>query len=227
VRLSARLLAGALALALVAGCGNENAGPGPVVGMVSTMAQATLAKAKARRAGGEAAQAAAPVTRADLEQYGKPILRTVVPSRGLDGFLTISDQKGAVVTWTTTDGATFSLRDGVLIQTRGLGPDLMSAEVPSVAALATAGGTHQRVYYFLGADDQGTRRTYDCTIKVIGPDRIEVFGRTHATTHVEETCARTYGSIKNDFWIEGAKIRQSRQWVSAGIGHVELVHVID
>jgi hypothetical protein len=220
-----RVLAAALALALVGGCGNDRSGGSPVGGLFGTLAKATVAQIPKKKSG--KAKAPKAVTRADLEEFDKPILRVAVGSLGLDGFLTISDAKTDVVTWTTSDGVTFSFRNGVLIQTRGLGPDLMSADVPSVAELATAGGTHQRVYFFLGDDDQGTRRTYDCTIKVVGRETIEVFERSHSVTHVEEDCARTYGSIKNDYWIEGSTIRQSRQWASARLGYVETQKVID
>jgi hypothetical protein len=219
------LLGAALVLTLVAGCGNDTSGPSPVAGLFGSVAKATLSSVKTKKPG--KAKASKPVTRADLEEYGKPILRVAVPSRGLDGFLTISDAKEDVVTWTTSDRATFSFRNGVLIQTRALGPDLMSAEVPSVTQLTTAGGTYQRVYYFLGDDDQGTRRTYDCTIKVLGRETLDVFERSYSVTRVEEDCARTYGSIKNDYWIEGSTIRQSRQWASARLGYVETQKVID
>lgn len=225
VKHKARLAAAAVVLAMLGGCGNEGSSPGPVAAMVGTMAKATVSRVQARKSG--AAEAPAPTTRADLAKYEKPILRVVVPSRGLDGFLTISDTKGDVVTWTTSDRATFSFRSGVLIQTRGLGPDLMSAQVPSVGELLRDGGTHQRVYYFLGDDDQGTRRTYDCTVKVIGRETIEVFERSHSVTHVEEECTRTYGSIKNSYWIEDSTIRRARQWTSAGLGYIELERVID
>jgi Group 4 capsule polysaccharide lipoprotein gfcB, YjbF len=218
-------LAAALVLALVAGCGNDRSGPGPVAGLVGSVAKATVSRIQAKDAG--PAKAAKPVTRADLEKSGKPILRLAVASRGLDGFLKVADAKGDVVTWTTSDRATFSFRNGVLIQTRGLGPDLMSADAPSVAELLRPGGAHQRRYFFLGDDDQGTRRTYDCTVKVIGRETIEVFERGHNVTHVQEDCARTYGSIKNEYWIEGSTIRRSRQWASARAGYVETEKVID
>ena len=168
------------------------------------------------------------MTRADIEKYGIPILRAVIPARGADALLTISDAKGDVVTWTTTDGTTFSLRNGVLIQTRGLGPDLMSADVPSVAALLRDGGTHQRLYFFLGADDRTTRRTYDCTVKVVGRETIQVFDKPHNVTRVAETCVRGQSSqISNDYWIEGQTVRQSSQWASGQIGVIVFQRVVD
>lgn len=226
--LTVKLAAAVAALALLVGCGNDRGGPNPVVAAIGGMAKTSMAKAKAKKAGGEA-PAAAPVTPADqrakLEAAGKPVLLVAAASLGRTALLTIGDAKGDVLTW-TADGATFSQRNGVLIQTRGLGADLMSADAPSVGQLRS-GASYQRIYYFLGADDQGTRRTYDCTATVVGPESIKVMARSHATTRVTEVCERPLGKVTNDYWIEGATIRQSRQWVSGAVGYVEFQRVID
>lgn len=220
-----RLVTAVLALSLLGACGNDKGGGNPVAAAVGQMAKASLAKAKGGKpaAGGAAAQ---PVTRDDLAAFGKPILRIRAERLGQDAFLTIADQKSGVVTWTAQGAATFSLRDGVLIQTRGLGADLMSADAPSLAQL-TSGASYTRVYYLLGEDDRGTRRTYDCTAASVGRETIEIVGRSHSVTRVSEVCTRTNGKVANDFWIEGKTIRKSRQWASSLVGHVEFERVID
>jgi hypothetical protein len=224
-----RLCAAGAVLLVLAGCGSEKQGPSALGAVVGEVARSSIQRVQAMRGGGKAAaaQAPAPVTRADIEKFGMPILRAVIATRGADALLTISDRKGDVVTWTTSDGTTFSFRQGVLIQTRGLGPDLMSADAPLVAQLLQDGGTHPRQYFFLGADDGTTRRSYDCTVDVVGKETIEVFGRAHKVTKVSETCARPQGSITNEFWIEGQTVRKSRQLLSGGIGFVEFEQVVD
>lgn len=220
-----RLSAGILLLALLAGCGKERSEPSPMTATLGTVAKATLSQLPGRRAAAAPAKATAKVTRADLEKYGVPILRVVIPVRSADALVTPIDTKGGVVTWSTTDGTTFTLRDGVLIQTRGLGPDLMSSQAPTVSQLLTPGGTHPRQYFFLGTDDRTTRRAYDCTVTVAGQEVIEILGRSHRVTKVREECARAQGKITNDFWFEGQTIRKSRQLISgaAGFGEFELV----
>lgn len=228
VSISSRLLAGALALVMLAACGNDKGEPSPLGAAVGGLAKATVSRVKARRAGDSgSAQAAAPATRADIEKYGIPILRAVIPARGADALVTITDNKGEVVTWSTTDGTSFSLRNGVLIQTRGLGPDLMSAQVPTVAMLSQDGGTHPRLYFFLGPEDKTTRRTYECSVAVVGRETIEIFQRSHATTHVTETCVRPQGKVTNEFWIEGGTVRKSRQWASGLTGYIDFERVVD
>lgn len=228
-----KVVVAGLALALLGACGSEKTGPNPVVSAIGSFAKDNMAKATARKGEAGAKQGGkgpGPAERrAALQKGGQPILRVSSKPLGLTSFVKINDAKGPVLTWATPDGATFSQRNGVLIQTRGLGADLMSAQAPSVSQLLQAGTPYQRVYYFLGADDQGTRRTYDCATAIAGRDSIEILGRSHATTHVVETCVRSSGGGKltNDFWIESTAIRQSRQWVSAGIGHIEFARVID
>ena len=224
-----KLVAGVALLAVLVACGNEKSGPNPMVSAIGAMAKDGVAKVAAKKSGGKStAKAATPAElRTQLEAAGKPVLLASSKTLGQTGFLSILDAKGDVLTWTTPDGATFSQRNGVLIQTRGLGADLMSAETPSVGQLLHPGASYQRIYYFLGDDDQGTRRTYDCTTTTVGKESIEVLGRSHSATHVSETCERPLGKLTNDYWIEGASIRQSRQWVSGAIGYIEFQRVID
>jgi Group 4 capsule polysaccharide lipoprotein gfcB, YjbF len=227
-----KLVAAVAALTLLVGCGSEKTGPSPVVAAIGGMAKNSMAKLKSGKSGATTGEktggkSVTPAERrAKLQEAGKPILRVVSTTLGQNSLTTIADAKGDVITWTTSDGATFSQRGGVLIQTRGLGSDLMSSDGPSVGQLRS-GSSYQRIYYFLGPDDQGTRRTYDCTATVVGPESIEIMARTHATTHVTEVCERPLGKLTNDYWIEGAAIRQSRQWVSGSVGYIEFQRVID
>lgn len=212
-------------VAMLAACGSSKPQASPLVQVVGSVAKATVGRVMARRA--PAQPPAAPVTRADLEKFATPILRAVIPVRSADALLTITDTKGDTLTWATTDGSTFTQREGVLIQTRGLGPDLMSAEAPSAEALRTAGGTHKRIYYFLGEDDQTTRRSYDCTVSEAEPEDLEIFERKHTVEKFTETCSRPQGSITNSFWFEGPVIRKSRQLASGGLGFIDFERVID
>lgn len=224
-----RLLAGLVALALVSGCGNQKEEePSPVGAAVSGLARAGASILPGKRARQAApTPPAAQTPRAEIEKYGIPILRVVIPSRGADALVTKGDTKGDVVTWTTTDGTTFTLKNGVLIQTRGLGPDLMSAAVPTVAQLRNDGGTHPRAYFFLAEDDAAARRDYVCTMSGAGNETIEIYGRAHRTLRLREECIRPEGKITNDYWFEGTAVRKSRQWTSPGSGYIDFEMAVD
>ncbi len=212
------------AAVVLAGCGSDRSEPSTVQSAVLNLAKASLARASGTPP--QAAVATQP-TRAELEAYGLSILRVVISSRGADALVTVTDTKGAVVTWATTDGTTFTLRDGVLIQTRGLGPDLMSSAAPWPAELSASGGSYQRAYFFLGDDDQTSRRIFDCKASKIGAETVEIFGRAHQTVRIQEVCIRPEGKIANDFWMEGAVVRKSRQWASPGTGYIEFELAVD
>ena len=115
-------VAGLALLAVLAACGSEKSGPNPMVSAIGAMAKDSVAKVKARKAGGKSGGKSVSVEerRAALEKAGKPILRVSSTTLGQTGFLTVLDAKGDVLTWKTPDGATFSQRSGVLIQTRTL-----------------------------------------------------------------------------------------------------------
>jgi Group 4 capsule polysaccharide lipoprotein gfcB, YjbF len=228
VRISSRSVAFAAVLALLSACGNDKSEPSPMGAAVGGMAKATLSRVAGKRGGPAVPPAStAQLSRDAIEKFGIPVLRVVIKARGADALVTIGDTKGDVMTWSTTDGTTFSFRSGVLIQTRGLGPDLMSASVPTITQLTAAGGSHPRSYFFLGEDDRSERRDYECSVAIAGREQIEVFTSKHATLHVREECVRPEGKITNDFWLEDGTVRKSRQWTSPGTGYLETEMVVD
>jgi hypothetical protein len=226
---TSRLVVGLVVLTVLSGCGNDNVdvdGP-PLVATAGKMVMSAVAERRAQRSGAGAKADKGP-SRAELEKAGAPVLRAKIPARQNDAFLTILESRDDVVVWTTSGGITFALRNGVVIQTRGLGPDLMSSTVPSVGQLLQDGGTHQRQYFFLGPNDQPTRRTYDCTVASLGADDIEIMGRAHRVVRTTEECTRPQsGKITNEYWIEGRTIRKSKQWISALVGTVQFDRIID
>jgi Group 4 capsule polysaccharide lipoprotein gfcB, YjbF len=232
VNVTARLTVALIALSVIAGCGaqdNVDFKAPPLVATASAMVVATVAERRSKKSGATAAgKAKKQPSRAELEKGGEPVLRVRIPNRDSDAFLSVLDSRDGVVVWKTTSGTTFALRDGVMIQTRGLGPDLMSSVAPTVGQLLQDGGTHQRQYFFLGPNDQPTRRTYDCTVKIAGTEEVKIVGKTHRVTRAVEECSRPQsGNITNEFWIEGRTIRKSKQWASAQASFILFELVVD
>lgn len=198
--------------------------------LVSLAGCAQIAKVMPGKAGGKAA-AAQPVppsqaTRAMIAQAKQPVMRVKIPSRGLDALVTIRDRRGEYVNWFTDDGKLFTFRNGILIETRGLGADLMSSAAPSPGQIASGAG-HRRSYFYVDAEDQTGRRDYSCVSSVQGGQQLTIYGRQHNVREVVETCERDVGRIRNKYWLEGGTIRKSLEWVSPGIGQVEFERVID
>lgn len=219
-----RLVFVALTVATLSACGSEKPAASPLAQALGAVAKNALNRGAAE---GSAAGAPSAVTRADLEKLGTPVLQVAVAARAFAALLTPSDVKGNVVTWASQDGMTFTFRDGILIQTRGLGPDLMSAQAPSVSQLLAAGVSYERAYYFLGADDQPTRRKYECTTAIAGRESLEILERSYTVTHVVETCTRPQGSMSNEYWIDGTTVRRSHELLSGGAGYVDVARIVD
>lgn len=208
--------------ALLSACGNDTESTGAFTD-IKNFASAAV---KGRKAG--EAKAEAPLTRAALDSAGARTVRVSIKNRDAVALLGLRVDRGDVVTWETSDGSAVTLRQGVLIETRGLGADLMSAQVPTPAQLVQPGGTHARVHYYIDGEDRTVRRDYTCEMSLVGQETIEIVERTYPTIHVNETCRSAAGKITNQYWFESTgRIRQSVQWVSQGVGYLKLEELND
>ncbi len=210
----------ALALMLAA-CGSDPS-EAPLATVLLSAAK-TAVSPKAQPA------AAMAITRAQIAATGGiPLIRLGVPSRDVVVYITRRDTNSGTESWATGDNTVVTLRNGVLISTRGLTPDLMSAAAPTVSQLANSGGSHARSYFVLGDNDTNDRLEFTCKMASLGSQRLEVIERVYATTHMQETCTGDAGKIVNDFWIEGGGfIRQSHQWTNPKIGYIDIAKLVE
>lgn len=217
MRLGFAFVVAALALA---GCGNDkSAAPG--LRAVKGVAGDLL---KRNKGGG----APTPLSRAQLAGFNTPMLMAEVKTADVLLYLVPFGQNGGVETWATSDDRTLSFRDGVLVATRGLGPDIMQAEVPSRAQLALGRGSHGRAYYYLDGNDKIRRQSWSCTLSDRGMEAISVVGMQHTTRHVVETCTGEGGEITNEYWFEGGGyVRKSKELIMPEWGYAEVSRVVD
>lgn len=206
----------AMAFAL-AGCGSEK---NATVG-----AQLLKAGGSAIMGGGKAAPAP---TRAELEAYNSSMIQIVVPHSGMTAYVVPIANVNGVETWASASDQSVSFRDGIMIATRGFGPDLMRAEGPSLARIAQASGTTTRSMVWLDGSDAAQRFDFTCELSNAGPETITVVGRQHSTRHVLETCTGKHGGFTNEYWFEGADFsRKSKQLLVIGREPVTLSRVVD
>lgn len=143
-------------------------------------------------------------------------LVVALPSQGRTLQLSAIEHDGNVTTWATPDGLQIMLRDGMIIQTRGLGLDLMSAAVPSRAQIL-GGKAHSRAHYYLAGSDDSFRRDYNCDVTQGAPEAALPQAR-----HLVEACSSDAGTIANDYYFVGQRLVLSRQWVSQGVGYAQI-----
>lgn len=212
----AKLLAAGLVVAtsLLSACGNDpSVQPGrQMVGVVTSLFSPHK-------------KAAPPVeiSRAQLRAAGVALVRVKVLKSGTQGYLGVYGTNRDVVTWSTTDHTTISLRDGLITATRGLPGDLMSASLPTVADIRAGSGAVARTHYYLDGLDQTVPMVFRCIMADVGSADIVVAQLAYRTRHYTESCASGNVSFSNDYWFDGKNmLRKSKQWVGPLTGYLEI-----
>ena len=137
---------------------------------------------------------------------------------------------GQVEMWKSSDNALVFLRNGVVVGTRGVGGDIISADAAlTVRALqnrASASGLRQ--YIISDGDVTTTRMQFQCIVNAIGSERIVIVNHEFGATHIRETCiggAAGDMRINNEYWVQenSGLVRKSRQWVGPASGYFEII----
>ena len=212
-------------MAVLAGCGNSNQSP------------VDMLLGKLTRGGGSSENENAQVdprsviTPAYLASLDNALLSARLPDR--DGFATltvISDASG-VRTWRSADGVGVSLEQGLVVATRGLGADLMLAEVGQVSrAINAGGGSARRVMRYLDGENHELARSYDCRIVTEAVETIFLLGdQSRETVRLREHCAPAGGAagtrgFDNFYWVgnRDGVMWQSYQWIGPDVGTMQL-----
>jgi hypothetical protein len=166
--------------------------------------------------------------RAKLEAEGRPTLLVTHPTLRFEGLMSPIGQNAGVVTWASPTGEAVSLRDGMVVASRGFGPDLMSSAGPSTARVQTGTGATRRSYFYLDGADARRAFDFDCTLAKGVSGTAYILGKSYATTKVTESCSHPLGSFVNEYWFDNRLIlRQSRQAVTLGMESVLIQRIID
>ena len=166
--------------------------------------------------------------RAGMQKDGQPVILASNKSLKFGTFLAPFGGSNGVITWSSTGYQMISLKDGVMVATRGFGPDLMSSVLPTIGTIAAAQGTTQRRYSYLDGGDQPQSQDYTCILAPGGSESIEVVGLTFVTRKVTEACSGDAGTFTNEYWFDGGtKLRQSKQFLALGLDNMSIQRVID
>lgn len=171
------------------------------------------------------------ITRAQLDSLDAPLLLVDIPALGTAATMEIAGRNDGVVTWRTADNVHLSFRDGVLVATRGLTDDMMSADIgPVLAALDGApgpGGYHERLLSRLDGTHRTVFRAFQCRITGRAPERIAIVGTAHAVTRITEHCVSPGREVTNLYWLGADGVMwKSRQWIGPRSGHVETERLV-
>ncbi|MGY3438430.1 MULTISPECIES: YjbF family lipoprotein [unclassified Marinovum] len=208
-------LAGLACAALLAAC--SSAEEGTDAGKI--VRDAALSKFRGEKTSGSTRVSAEQV-RQLAANATKPMILIDLPDRGANGVLVEIGRNGRVQAFASSARQTVSLENGLVRATRGLGGDLMSAELgnlPHLIAHRQSGAT-QREMRFLNGEDITVRMRFSCSVQASG---------SRATT-ITETCTQQNGPVQftNSYSVNGSgRVLSSEQWLGADIGPAKIQHL--
>ena len=132
---------------------------------------------------------------------------------------------GTVEVWQSSDQIQVTLREGVLVGTKGLGGDMRSAQAQTViAARDGQGGGGERLITLARLDGTAQAVPFACDVTHPGPETIQIVDRRLSARHFRENCAYGDTTFSNDYWVEAAtgKIRRSRHWAGPQFGYMAI-----
>lgn len=199
-----------LACALVAACGSKSG----AWGGFRDAARSYL--------GGSQGESAAPLTRSQIAAMNRPVLQAAVPSRSSGALLVKAGQNGDAVTWLSPDGIGLTLRRGMLVATRGFGPDLITSDISAtLAALRSGGSNLPRVHEYLTGSDRIQYLEFTCDLRDMGKQTAEVVEKQYVVDFIEEDCSGHGLRFTNQYFLDSSgRILKSRQWIGPQLGYV-------
>ncbi len=147
-----------------------------------------------------------------LSQTQSQLILVQVDSRDAVAVVSRVGSNGRVETYLTANGISFSLDAGLLVATRGLGFDLMTADVAETQiALQGKSPSAVRIHRYLDGENQVVAQSFVCTFSLLSP-------RT-----VQENCNSASQSFANSYTFNevGRKVGSS-QWISPQLGMIDI-----
>ncbi len=157
-----------------------------------------------------------------IARLAVPLILVQVPQRGLVATLVPTGQNGTVRSWRSRDAVQLSYDQGVLVATRGLGHDLMSADVAgTVAALRGRSGQYDRASSVVDGAFRTVVTHWTCAMSRHGGLSHDAPTGPVAVTVFVETCTGPT-TIENRYHVGADGVLWwSRQWASTEVGVLE------
>ena len=215
------LAAGAL---LLAGCGPRNE-------FVQAWQAIQAARSQSAAQQAQPADLRTGLTPAMLAEVGRPTILVTLPKRDNVQALFFEEARNAhTVTWLSVANEFVLLQRGVLSGTRGLGGDLMSADLAEVHA-ALAGGRAQgvRIHRRLDGENHTVAQSYVCDyVRRPGTEAVTAYLTQVQARRVDETCTGVDRVFENRYWLSGSgRVIRAVQWVGESIGYLNYERLRD
>jgi|GEM_PF-3049141 len=217
-RLKTALLA-TLSLCLFSACSSEKANP-PLNRIFTDIVRDKIKKKE------QGQQAVAQITRAQVEAGKLPLLRAHLEKFDVRATLVEVARNGEHRTYFTGDEISITLRNDILISTRGLGLDLAALGLSSGdLQTALAKKEMQRGYRYIDVQNKQQNVVVSCTVMVSGPaTELDLLDVKHNVVPITEHCEGDGITFENEYWMNpnSGNIWKSTQWIGVGIGRITI-----
>lgn len=149
-------------------------------------------------------------------QIARPVLIAEVPVTNVAAVIVEAEKTGKHTTWFSADSVSVTTYNGLIVATRGLGFDLMGADIQEAAARITEGktGTAPRKHSYLDGEDRIYWIAFTCQYQHSAQPNGSL---------VAETCTSDGRVIENQYWLDArAKVVASKQWIGPRNGYILL-----
>ncbi|MDA5093064.1 YjbF family lipoprotein [Aliiroseovarius sp. KMU-50] len=163
-----------------------------------------------------------------LAESGAPSFLVSVENRenALAPFVKQTENAKGQVSWISADMVGLATIEGMVISTRGLGGDMMAADMSGLWPLLKSGknGTVEIFITHLTANDETKISSYRCQASPRGERRVDLGPYVARTNLMQSDCLNGHTTFQNLYWIEhgSLEIVQSRQWISHYVGTLAL-----
>lgn len=165
-----------------------------------------------------------PITRATFDASPVPLILSAPVSEEAVYPMVLTGLNGTTETFRDDAGRSLSLRDGIIVASRGYGDDLMGTDAPGLKQALIAGtGTIARRMSWLGRRDEIRTEVFICQVTLLETKVIELYEQQFAIRQLGEVCQGETGGFANNYWVtRDGTIVQLRQWLSIGTGHMDI-----
>lgn len=151
----------------------------------------------------------------------EPLLFFELTETGQQAIMSLTGRNGDVLTWSTADGKSISLQNGVLVATRGFGFDLMGADVSGTISAFDGGvRAYDRFATYLDGQNATIVRSFSCVMTGPENDAIISFGRPVSVNRWVEECSTFEGKVRSVFLLGDREVWRTSQSVSGPLGGI-------
>jgi hypothetical protein len=135
-------------------------------------------------------------------------------------------RQGNRSTYMSASRRSLTLKNGIVIQTQGIGGDLSTSQHQTYD-LGDTGRVYTKTHGYLGGDNEIHTVAFRCIRTARPTDHFGLRDKRRLLTPVDEVCSNDTQSHENIYFLDPktGKVFRSRQWVSDQIGYLRIEQI--